>query len=295
MGCLKLHILEQSGSPGLASGLEKGYKKTGLKIVHSTNTLTLEKRGAEERRYYHARFYDPELGRWHVIDPAIENNHFDNSPYTYVYNNPILFIDPIGLDTTIYFIDQSNNPENRRVYTAEIYVFDDESGKIDGPYRGSTFPNAPDSQNEHNTISEGDFLYNNASGHDSGNKRGLNIIDKNGSRQNTPGTDMDGNEVTMEWVNIHSGEELNAAGLHNRGSAGCPTVHPDDADSFLLNTFDWSGPGGTTGNSTGTVKIFRGTAAERANKVNEIKTNAFKIQKANQRKQELRWGSDSLY
>ncbi len=48
---------------------------------------------------YGARFYDPALGRWHVVDPAIENAHYDYSPYAYVYNNPLRFLDPFGLDS----------------------------------------------------------------------------------------------------------------------------------------------------------------------------------------------------
>ncbi len=50
---------------------------------------------------YGARFYDAVLGRWHVPDPMVEE-HFDYTPFAYVYNNPISFIDLFGLDTTYY-------------------------------------------------------------------------------------------------------------------------------------------------------------------------------------------------
>ena len=48
---------------------------------------------------YGFRFYDPQLGRWHVLDKAIENGHHNYSPYAYVYNNPLRFFDPFGLDS----------------------------------------------------------------------------------------------------------------------------------------------------------------------------------------------------
>jgi len=47
---------------------------------------------------FRARFYDPQIGRWHVVDPMIENN-YEYTPYAYCYNNPVIFIDPFGLDT----------------------------------------------------------------------------------------------------------------------------------------------------------------------------------------------------
>ena len=45
--------------------------------------------------HYGARFYDPQLGKWHSIDPADEFY----SPYVYVGNRPTIAVDPDGSNT----------------------------------------------------------------------------------------------------------------------------------------------------------------------------------------------------
>ena len=58
--------------------------------------------------YYGARYYDPKTSIWLSVDPLAEK-YPSISPYVYVANNPMVYVDPDGRDIVPYFVNSLEN------------------------------------------------------------------------------------------------------------------------------------------------------------------------------------------
>jgi len=77
---------EDYSEKGSKEGLSNNYKFTGQEKD-------------EELYYYGARYYDPSISRFISVDPVFDSRV---SPYSYVGNNPLKYVDPNGNARTWY-------------------------------------------------------------------------------------------------------------------------------------------------------------------------------------------------
>ncbi|MGB4293466.1 MAG: RHS repeat-associated core domain-containing protein, partial [Bacteroidales bacterium] len=88
---------------------------------------------------YGARFYDPQIGRWHSIDPLPKPNE---SVYAAFSNNPIVFPDPNGSDT----LDIVKNNEGKWIVSNKQIVKGDDVFRVKTADKTQTY-----------TFSEGEY------------------------------------------------------------------------------------------------------------------------------------------
>ena len=88
-----------------ASGANNKYLYNGKEMQDE-----LGPPGQEGHYDYGARFYDPVIGRWNVVDPMSESYH-TYSPYNYALNDPIGKLDPNGMWVETAGGYSTNNPD----------------------------------------------------------------------------------------------------------------------------------------------------------------------------------------
>jgi RHS repeat-associated protein len=84
--------MEMEGTWAAQVGTENAYQYNG-KELNDDLGLNLSD--------YGARWYDAALGRWWSADPLAEK-YMPYSPYNYLLNNPMIFIDPNGMQSEAY-------------------------------------------------------------------------------------------------------------------------------------------------------------------------------------------------
>ncbi|MBK8502452.1 MAG: RHS repeat-associated core domain-containing protein [Saprospiraceae bacterium] len=92
--------MEMVGPWSMATDTLHPYLYNGKEFNHDSTDVDEDGKNELALGWYDygARFYDPAVARFTGVDP-LAANHYAVTPFAYVLNNPLKYIDPFGLDT----------------------------------------------------------------------------------------------------------------------------------------------------------------------------------------------------
>jgi RHS repeat-associated protein len=94
-----------------------------LKTFEYQNKESLALFGLSNINDYGARYLDKTINRWWSVDAHSDTYH-SFTPYNSMFNNPLLFIDPTGMDGD-YYDNQANYLGNDGIEDNKVYVLND--------------------------------------------------------------------------------------------------------------------------------------------------------------------------
>ena len=126
-----------------------GLDMTGVsKTAANSHSYTYNGKELEAETGWHdygARMYDGQIGRWGAVD-AMADSYLNVTPYQYVLNNPLIYIDPTGMFTELFNQNGKKIGEDENGADGNVSIITDrsEANRIKNDYKNGITASAED-------------------------------------------------------------------------------------------------------------------------------------------------------